>query len=169
MGVQIPHGKGQFLGEEEPVVSIGTFCRELCRNSWTNRFAIWIVDSGGPKEARVQSYSPGGANVPTWEGTLTPPDEYDWTVHLRRRCGLRSNYFDHLLVVLVVWNFDIFLVNFQFCVDRVICWPMLPISIDQWPRLNWKCSTTTDTSLLIFFSDFIINLYGHITQCGVSG
>jgi len=23
--------------------------------------------SGGPKEAQVQSYSPGGANVPTWE------------------------------------------------------------------------------------------------------
>jgi len=28
--------------------------------------AIWIVDSGGPKEAQVQSYSPGGANVPSW-------------------------------------------------------------------------------------------------------
>jgi len=27
------------------------------------RFAIWVVDLGGPKEAQVQSYSPGGANV----------------------------------------------------------------------------------------------------------
>ena len=34
------------------------------------RFAVWVVDSGGPKEAQVQSYSPGGANVPTWDGTL---------------------------------------------------------------------------------------------------
>jgi len=29
-------------------------------------FAIWVVDLGGPKEAQVQSYSPGGANVPIW-------------------------------------------------------------------------------------------------------
>jgi len=27
----------------------------------------------------VQSYLPGGVNVPTWEGTLAPPGEYDWT------------------------------------------------------------------------------------------
>ena len=25
----------------------------------------------------VQSYSPGGANVPSWDGTLAPPGEYD--------------------------------------------------------------------------------------------
>jgi len=65
---------------------------------WTDRFAVWIVDSGGPKEAQVQSYSSGGANVPSWEGTLAPPGEYDWTVRLLRRCGLMSNYFDHLLL-----------------------------------------------------------------------
>jgi len=26
-------------------------------------FAVWVVDSGGPKEAQVQSYLLGGANV----------------------------------------------------------------------------------------------------------
>jgi len=31
--------------------------------------------------------------------TLAPPGEYDWTVHVRRRCGLMSNYFDHLLLL----------------------------------------------------------------------
>jgi len=40
------------------------------------RFAVWIVDSGGLKEAQVQSYLPCGANVSTWEGTWAPPDEY---------------------------------------------------------------------------------------------
>jgi len=25
------------------------------------------VDSGGPQNAQVQSYSPGGANVPSWQ------------------------------------------------------------------------------------------------------
>jgi len=46
---------------------------------------IGVVDSGGTTEARV-----------TW-GTLTPPGKYDWTVRVRRRCGLMSNYFDLLL------------------------------------------------------------------------
>jgi len=30
------------------------------------------MDLGGSKEVQVQSHSPGGANVPTWEGTLAP-------------------------------------------------------------------------------------------------
>ena len=52
----------------------------------------------GPKGAQVQLYLPRGANVPTWEGTLASPGEYDWTVRLRWWCGLTSNYFDHALV-----------------------------------------------------------------------
>jgi len=60
------------------------------------------VDLGGPKEAKVQLYLPGGANVPSWEGTLAPPGEYDWIVRLRRRCGLMSRYFDHLLLMSLV-------------------------------------------------------------------
>jgi len=34
-----------------------------------------VVDSGGLKEAKVQSYALGGSSVPSWEGTLTPPGE----------------------------------------------------------------------------------------------
>jgi len=29
---------------------------------------------------------------------LAPPGEYDWTVHVRRRCSLMSNYYDYLLI-----------------------------------------------------------------------
>jgi len=54
-----------------------TFCRELCKNGCTDRFAVWVVDSGEPKEAQFQSYSTGGADVPTYEGTMAPPGEYD--------------------------------------------------------------------------------------------
>jgi len=43
--------EGAILGEEEPIVSIGTFCRELCKNGRTDRFAFRIVDSGRPEEA----------------------------------------------------------------------------------------------------------------------
>jgi len=32
--------------------------------------------------------------------TLAPPGEYYWTVRVRQRCGLMSNYFDHLLSLL---------------------------------------------------------------------
>ena len=32
--------------------------------------------------------------------TLTPPCAYEWTVRMRRRCGLMSNYFDHSLFAL---------------------------------------------------------------------
>ena len=89
--------EGAVLGKEEPIVSIGTFCQELCKNGGTNRFAVWIVDSGAAKEGQVQSYSPGGTIVPAWESTLALPGQYDWTVCLRPRCSLMSNDFDHLL------------------------------------------------------------------------
>jgi len=34
--------------------------------------------------------------------TLAPPCEYDWTVQVWRRCGLMSNYFDHLFLLSVI-------------------------------------------------------------------
>ena len=40
-------------------------------------FAVWIMDSVEPKEAQIQLHSPGGASVPTQEGTLAPPGEYN--------------------------------------------------------------------------------------------
>jgi len=149
--------RGNFGGKGRPLWSIGTFCRELCRNSWTDWFGVWVVDSGGLKKAWLQSYSPDGANVqnfncifarwcqctwlysaiscakmaepinlpfglwsgwaeeaqvqsyslvgasmPTWEGMLAQPGEYDWTNRLQRRCGLVSNCFDHLLSLLLL-------------------------------------------------------------------
>jgi len=97
MGSRSPIRRGNFGGKVAHC-KVGTFCGALCRNGWTDRFAVWVVDSGGPKEAQVQSYSPRGAN--TWEGTLAPPGEYYWTVRLRGRCGILSNYFDHLFVLL---------------------------------------------------------------------
>ena len=49
---------------------------------------VWVLDLGKAKEAQVQSYPPASANVPTWEGTLDPPGEYDRTIHLRLQRGL---------------------------------------------------------------------------------
>jgi len=62
-------GTGQFLGKGAPIVKYREFCSELCKNGLTDRLAVLLVDMGRPKEAQVQSYSPGGANVPSPEGT----------------------------------------------------------------------------------------------------
>jgi len=35
--------------------------------------------------------------------TLATPGEYHWTVHVRRRCGLLSNYSDHLLRISITF------------------------------------------------------------------
>jgi len=47
------------------------------KNGSTDQFAVWVVDSGGPKEAQVQPHSPGGANVPSHVDILASPGEYD--------------------------------------------------------------------------------------------
>jgi len=61
MGVHNTPWKGAVLGKGSPIVmpckTHCNFCRELCRNGWTNGCAVWVVDSGRPKEAQVQSYS----------------------------------------------------------------------------------------------------------------
>ena len=79
-----------------------TLYHELCKNGWTDWLAVWVVVLSEPKEARVQTYSPGDASVPTWECTLASPSEYDWIVHLWQQCVHMLNYFDHLLSLLLL-------------------------------------------------------------------
>jgi len=62
MGGQIPHGKGQFW-YRRLLSSIGTSCSELCKNSWTGRSAVWVVDSSRPKDAQVQLYLHAFINI----------------------------------------------------------------------------------------------------------
>ena len=64
-----------------------TLCSELCKKGWTDRFAVRVVDTGGPKEAQVQSYLPGGTDVPVVKYSYTVP----WPVQKqlnRVRCHL---------------------------------------------------------------------------------
>jgi len=69
-----------------------TLCHELCKSDWTDWFAVWFVDLGGPKEAQVQSYSPGGANVPTgasWDAEWGGSREhvFHWSVDVPKGKG----------------------------------------------------------------------------------
>jgi len=62
--------------------------REPCKNRYTDRDAVWGVDSGGPKEAYIRRGC-----------TLAPPCEYGWTVHVRWRCGLFVKFLRPLCLV----------------------------------------------------------------------
>ena len=81
--------------------------RETCKNRLTDQHAVWVVNSGGPRKQGC---------------TLALPCEYDWTVHVRRRCGL----FVKLLWRLVVFSFFSLFFLFLFSV--------------QGGRLNWLAS-----------------------------
>jgi len=99
MGSRSPARRGNFRGKGSPIVKYRDFLPWAVQK-WLNRLICHLgFGLGWAKEAQVQSYSPGGANAPTWEGTSAPPGEYDWTIQLWRRCSLTSNYFDHLLQV----------------------------------------------------------------------
>ena len=62
---------GNYMGKDMPWACLMTLSHELCKNSW-NR-SICHFGCGGPKEAYLQSYSPGGANVPSWWIQLNSP------------------------------------------------------------------------------------------------
>jgi len=86
--VPVPHAKGQFLEKGHTRVCRTTFCAELCKNSRTDRDAVWVVESGGPKEACI-----------TWEHIGDT-----WRIQLNRPCvcgdaAFMLNHFDHLLLI----------------------------------------------------------------------
>jgi len=63
-------------------------------------FGLWTrVDRRKNKFSHIRQVAPICPHMSTWNGILAPLGEYDWTVRLRQRCGLMSNYFDHLLYV----------------------------------------------------------------------
>jgi len=75
---------------------IANFIRFLAVQKFWKSVKIW------------QSYRPikGGNFFETqciYGVTLAPPGEYYWTVRLRRRCGLMSNYFDHFFYLFIQW------------------------------------------------------------------
>jgi len=113
----VHHSKisGHFVKKQDTLLISGHFLKfqefqdsvhacELCKNGWTNRFAVWVVDSSRLKEPQVQSYSPGCANVPSWEGTSTQPGKYNWTIRLLRRCMRPYAKLLWSLVVIIMLN-----------------------------------------------------------------
>jgi len=71
-GPELPIGRGNFWGKGRPLKSIGTVCYELCKNGWTDRVAIWDLDSGGPKEAYIRWGSRSPCEGATFRGRTCP-------------------------------------------------------------------------------------------------
>jgi len=58
-GVQIPPpSEGEFLGKGAPIVKYRDFLPWAVQNGWTDRFAVWVLDSVWSKKAKFESYSP---------------------------------------------------------------------------------------------------------------
>jgi len=55
MGPDPSVGRVSFGGKGRALQSIGTFCRELCKNDCTDPFAVWVVDFvGGMKHEFIR-------------------------------------------------------------------------------------------------------------------
>ena len=82
--VQITQGKGQFWGEGGAAhgIKYSDTLHWAVQKGRTDRDAVWYLDSGRPKER--------------WGCTMAKPGEYQWTVHVRRRCSLLSNTLTNL-------------------------------------------------------------------------
>jgi len=62
-------GRDKFGAKGCLLYSIGTLCRELCKNGRTDRNAVWDGESGGTKEPRIDGGTdPHGVDRGNFEG-----------------------------------------------------------------------------------------------------
>ena len=63
--------------------------------------SVTVVSPAKTAEAMKMPFRIGTSVGPRkrlrWGCTLAPPVEYHYTIRVQRRCGLLSDYFDHLL------------------------------------------------------------------------
>ena len=97
-GQHRPMGRGNFEGKGWPIVNYGdAVTRELCKKAKSIDLPFgcglgWAWRKH--KFNRIRQVEP--MRPPFMGGHIGPPEEHDFTVRLRRRCGFMSNYFDHL-------------------------------------------------------------------------
>ena len=69
----VPPWEWAIFGNGSPIVKYSDFLSRAVRKRLNRSICVWVVDWGGPKEAQVQSYSPGDANVPFYEANKIQP------------------------------------------------------------------------------------------------
>ena len=67
--------EGAILVDGALIVNFRHFLPSAVQHGLTDRLAVWVLDSTVPKDAQIQSYWPGGTNLPSWEDTLPSPVE----------------------------------------------------------------------------------------------
>ena len=82
-------------------------------------------------------------------GTLAPPGEYDWTVCLWQRCGLMSNYFDHLLQYAVDSLFFIYSIGYR---NMLMCTIAIWWAIVMTCHLCQKCTADRPNHMPTIFA-----------------
>ena len=141
MGVQIPHAKGQFWGKEEPIVTVGTFCHEVCKNGWTDQFAVWILDSGGWRKHKFNHIRQVAPICP----------QYRWTVHVRHAVAWRP-------VVKLLWPLVTHLemswgLSWVQYVYRV-SWRWERCCSERWRRHQWAVKSQHSVGYLLTAADW---------------
>jgi len=133
-GVQIPMQSSNFEGEKgRNIVLYRDPLPWAVQSGWTNQDAVLDMDSGGSKETCIR-----------WGCTLAPSGEYDWTVHVRWRCGLMSNY------SITCWSCLFVTVVWWWCIQRRSINHILNLNLSLWwyKKLgNWAIGRNTQLSL----------------------
>ena len=97
-GSRSPWERAILVGRKACLLqSVRTLCRELCKNGWRDRFAVWVVhsrvDRRKHKFNRIRQVAPmsldGRKNWCHLVNTIEPPV-------CGGRAALCQNYFDHL-------------------------------------------------------------------------
>jgi len=100
MGVQIPHAEVQFWGKAAPIVKYRDFLPWAVQKR-LNR-SIYRLGCGlGWADRRKHKFSHIRQVMPMCPSSIVFASWRQWTIRVRRCCGLMSNYFDHLLSLLL--------------------------------------------------------------------
>jgi len=103
-------------------LSVGHNC-ESCKNGWTSRSAVWVVDSGGLKEACIR-----------WGCTLVQPGEYHWTVY----AAFLSDDLPLVSDAVLSLHFACVIDNAK-CI--VVTWVCVCVSVCPWPHAHTTART----------------------------
>jgi len=121
----------------------------LPQNSLTDRDTVWVVDSGQLKEACYEGHIDA-----TW---------WIWLNRVQRRCGLMSNYFDHLLLLWFYYYCDCSQPNYEWLLLQVVWHSMQDEFIKQIKYFESMISKCYPDSGITF--EFTIdNLLGYFSD-----
>jgi len=121
-GTTLFHGHMLFFHGFKDDSDICIHCLHVFNTKWKkiqfgDRKVVgqWASDGACPLGTKKWAELPNRLRRQWLRCTLAPPGKCDWIVRVRRRCGLLSNYFDPLFVLVVVTGWLERQVSEMFC------------------------------------------------------